>query len=76
MKCKNQELATTAFAKDRKLQSKQADSLAELRVKLADHMKLQDKKWKKLQRMREAMHIAQAGGVPKGFEGKITFPSL
>ncbi|KAE8449175.1 hypothetical protein EG329_008559 [Mollisiaceae sp. DMI_Dod_QoI] len=65
---KNQELVTAAVAMEKKLQLKQQQQLANLTVKQANHAKFQRKVAKKLLRLKEAMKIAEAGGIPKGFE--------
>ncbi|CZR54554.1 uncharacterized protein PAC_04438 [Phialocephala subalpina] len=65
---KNQQLVTADRTAEQKLQSKQQNQLANLKAKQTHHAKLQQKLAKKLLRMKEAMKIAEAGGVPKGFE--------
>ncbi|KUJ12772.1 uncharacterized protein LY89DRAFT_785354 [Mollisia scopiformis] len=69
---KNKELAITALETERKFQSQQANTLANLKAKKAHHAILQQKEMqkftKKFQRLQKAMWLAEAGGIPKGFE--------
>ncbi|KAF8861974.1 hypothetical protein BDZ45DRAFT_772788, partial [Acephala macrosclerotiorum] len=65
---KNQQLDTASRANEQKFQAKQQNQLADLKAKQAHHAKIQQKLAKKLQRMKEAMKITEAGGIPKGFE--------
>lgn len=65
---KNQQLVTAARVSEQRFQAKQQNQLAGLKAKQAYHAKIQQKLAKKLQRMKEAMKIAEAGGIPKGFE--------
>lgn len=70
---KNQALAVNLVANERKIQSKQTTQLANLKAKQAQHARFQQSYARKLLRLKEAMKIAEAGGIPKGFEGKYLF---